>query len=222
MHATPVCKASKMPVAPTPDPHEDVQTQRLKRPDPAAPAAAPATAPGATGSTALSPRSRRVHWLGRRRPWGVVAVSVVLLLLTLDELVVVGLRMSGAGVPRQTLSVLGNLDVLVQQDWLPRPVVDTIAIVGGAVLLVLAVGFWLLNRWAWTGVMLLAAVSLTIDVVATLRHHGHPVDMLLCVLAVLYLNRRSIQQLFGTRERVQARAPRPGARPVDPLPAGRR
>lgn len=203
-----------MPVAPTPDPPAGEQTQRLSRPD--------AAAPGATGSTDLPPSPRPAQRVGRRRPWGVVAVSLVLLVLTLDELVVVGLRMSGEAVPRQTLSVLGNLDVLVQQDWLPAPVVDTIAIAGGVVLLVLAVSFWLLNRWAWTGVMLLAAVSLTIDVVATLRHRSHPVDMLLCVLAVLYLNRRSVQQLFGTREQVEARAPRAGARPVDPLSAGQR
>ena len=71
---------------------------------------------------------------------------------------------------------------------------------GGVLTLVVAVGFFRLRRWGWTGVMLLAAVSLSINLVAVVVGDPNRGTMAVAIAAVLYANQRRIQLLFRGEE----------------------
>jgi hypothetical protein len=78
----------------------------------------------------------------------------------------------------------------------PGPIVGAASIAVGTMSLVVAVGFARLRSWGWTGLMLLAAVTLTINLVAVVLGNPNEGSMAVAIAAVLYANQRRIQLLF--------------------------
>jgi lysylphosphatidylglycerol synthetase-like protein (DUF2156 family) len=111
-----------------------------------------------------------------------VVVAGVLLLV--GDLVLVAISAAaGSGPASPQLPVLGQVDNLVLA-------------VG---LLMVAVGFWRRRRWAWVWVMVLAAVLLTVNLVATVQGAADHLTMAIAIVLVLYANQREVQQRFGTQ-----------------------
>ncbi|MGD9892156.1 MAG: hypothetical protein AB7U18_12795, partial [Dehalococcoidia bacterium] len=65
-----------------------------------------------------------------------------------------------------------------------------------AVSLTLVVGLWLLQRWAWTGVMLYQGVLLGSGLVGYIRGEEPFFQLAIGVLIVFYLNQREVQEAF--------------------------
>ena len=91
----------------------------------------------------------------------------------------------------------------------PSPVVGAAGLVLGSVALVVAVGFYLLRSWGWTGLMLLSAVSLTINLVAVVLGNPNEGSMAVAIAAVLYANQRRVQLLFRGEQVVAFEPSRP-------------
>ncbi|HET9985673.1 MAG TPA: hypothetical protein VFQ38_18895 [Longimicrobiales bacterium] len=125
-----------------------------------------------------------------RRPFGLYAIITLLLangaLTALDvsrSYVSLGIDL---GIPRPaTIPGLSDADV----DRLLR-----IVSAGGFV--AVAIGIWMLRRWAWVALMIVVGLALGDGI---LRYvHGEPryPSMWVNVLIVFYLNQRTVQRLF--------------------------
>ena len=122
----------------------------------------------------------------RKRPFGVTALTLLLLLLA----AAVALEAW-----RRRLELPLQLPPLV-----PRAAtIQALAYGFAALLVLLAAGMWRLRRAAWVGTMLLVGFLMVIDlgsyVWGTPRYH----IMALCVLTVFYLNSGQVQSLFRGR-----------------------
>jgi lysylphosphatidylglycerol synthetase-like protein (DUF2156 family) len=127
-----------------------------------------------------------------------VVVAGVLLLV--GDLVLVAISAAaGSGPASPQLPVLGQVDNLVRLPYLPPPLVAALAAVLAVGLLMVAVGFWRRRRWAWVWVMVLAAVLLTVNLVATVQGAADHLTMAIAIVLVLYANQREVQQRFGTQ-----------------------
>jgi hypothetical protein len=119
----------------------------------------------------------------RKRPFGIAAVTLLLLLLA----AVIGLEVRR-----------GRLDLPWQfPPQVPRAA--TIQMLGYAVtalLVLIAAGMWRLRRAAWVGTMLLVGFLMVIELVWYARGNPRYHIMILCVLIVFYLNQRQVQGLF--------------------------
>jgi hypothetical protein len=73
-----------------------------------------------------------------------------------------------------------------------------------AVLLVIAVGLWLLKRWAWVATMLATGIGLANGIVMYAQGQPFYVGMVINVLIVLYLNQRAVQRAFEQRDATDA------------------
>jgi hypothetical protein len=80
-----------------------------------------------------------------------------------------------------------------------------------AVLVVICVGLWLLQRWAWVATMLVVGIGLGYGLL--LYWQGTPVywRMAAYMLAVLYLNQGAVQRAFGAGRRSDQRPAPPVA-----------
>jgi hypothetical protein len=114
----------------------------------------------------------------RRRPLGVVILAVVQLLYAV-------------------FCVLSVTDLNIEIDlrFLPDEAAPFLALFS----LALAVGLWLLQRWAWNVMMLWTGLGLTADLVDYVRGDPHYVQMLVSMIVVFYLNLRSVQYAFYGR-----------------------
>jgi hypothetical protein len=157
--------------------------------EPAEAAAGATTVPAAGGTGAAAAP-------GRRRPFGLYVVIALLLV-----------NAAGAffEVLRAPVMVGGVLAAALG--------VEEVAVVNYAIaatLVVLAVGLWLLRRWAWVATMLMVGLGLAYGLV--LYWLGTPIywRMAAYMVAVLYLNQGAVQRPFGVR---------PAWRPARPVAA---
>ncbi len=119
----------------------------------------------------------------RRRPFGVIAVVVLLVL-------------------NFAASFLSTL--LIRYGWEAIPAEQRVSLMlelgFGAVLgsagLVVALGLFRMRRWAWYGVMILTGVNLLLGIWQYFRGGQPFFDLLLNSLIVFYLNQRDVQRLF--------------------------
>jgi hypothetical protein len=126
----------------------------------------------------MAPTVRAEAELKRKRPFGVRMIAFLLAIEGLAALPAVDLTVNignGAG-------VAARLDI-------------GLAVLGLAGLVV-AVGLWRLQYWAWVGAMLLVGVELVTVLAAYLDGHPRYLPMVLNVVCVFYLNQRTVQQVF--------------------------
>lgn len=147
----------------------------------------------------------------RRRPLGVIITTLGLVLTGLSAYLVAGAALLDGSAPWHDVPLLGETSNVFALSPVPAPVVGAAGIVVGTVTLVVSIGFFLLRSWGWTGLMLLAAVSLTINLVAVVLGNPNEGSMAVAIAAVLYANQRRVQLLFRG-EQVVAFEP---SRPVD-------
>lgn len=133
----------------------------------------------------------------RSRPFGVVVTSIWLILTGLTGALVVTAAALGIddivwdGVP-----LLGEWTRVMTVGAIPIHVVGVASGLVALACFVVAVGFWRLRSWGWTGLMLLAATTLTINLIAVVLGDANEASLLVAILAVLYANQRKIQFLF--------------------------
>ena len=132
----------------------------------------------------------------RRRPAGVIVVTVLLTLTSFAAFVIAATALTSGSVPWATVPLLGETSSVIALAPVPDPVVGAAAIVVGVLVLLVAVGFFRLRPWGWTGLMLIAAVSLSINLVAVVIGTPNEGSMAVAIAAVLYANQRRIQLLF--------------------------
>ncbi|MFI5226265.1 MAG: hypothetical protein ACHQ3P_06275 [Candidatus Limnocylindrales bacterium] len=123
-----------------------------------------------------------------RRPFGITAV-VVLQLATAAWIAsgIVGIR------PLDPTSLAGQIS-----DSLPN--VEAIFGVLTVILVVASVGLWFVHRWAWVASMLLTGFQLAFLLVSIWQGGSDWVRLLLLTITALYLNQRSVIDLFGDRQ----------------------
>jgi hypothetical protein len=126
----------------------------------------------------------------------VIIVAVGLVLTAASAFLVAAGALLDGSVPWGDVPLLGETSDVVALSPVPAPVVGAGGIVVGSMALVVAIGFFLLRSWGWTGLMLLAAVSLTINLVAVVLGNPNEGSMAVSIAAVLYANQRRIQLLF--------------------------
>jgi uncharacterized membrane protein (DUF2068 family) len=124
----------------------------------------------------------------RRGTFGVYVI-VVLLVLNVFSFLVDAVRVE-VGLPSQALVEVEGLEGL-------EP--TAIRLVAAAALLVVAVGLWLLKRWAWIATMLATGAGLLHAIVMYWQGTPDYSVMLINVLIVFYLNQRAVQRIFERR-----------------------
>lgn len=148
----------------------------------------------------------------RRRPLGVIIVAVGLVLTGFSAYVVAAAALLGDTVAWGSVPLLGETNNVVALSPVPGPVVGAASILVGTMALVVSVGFFLLRSWGWTGLMLLAAVTLTINLVAVVLGNPNEGSMAVAIAAVLYANQRRVQLLFRGQQVVAFEQVRPDVR----------
>lgn len=123
----------------------------------------------------------------RRRPFGVIVI-IVLQILGFMSLAgdIIGLPLSELPsiIPIRLYADASNFAFAV----------------GGVILawqLTLAIGLWLLKRWAWFLVMIQLGVSMAVCLWAYAQDVQLYIYMLLNVIMVFYLNQSEVQHAFG-------------------------
>jgi hypothetical protein len=132
----------------------------------------------------------------RRRPFGVTAIVVLLILSALvlfgEGVWEIQTTIHDRGATLEPLSATGTLALLGR---------FLVLVISGAANLVAAIGLWQLRRWAWVLVMLLVGSRLAANLWLYFTGGGALyVEMLLDVIMVFYLNQRELQQAFGHRD----------------------
>jgi hypothetical protein len=117
--------------------------------------------------------------MNRRRPFGVTVIAIVYLTNAVAS--VVRTDFSNATVD-YVMNDAGYLDLLQV----------LIASIG----LLLGIGLWTLQRWAWVATMLWAGVTMVTALLAYFRGDPQFVSMALSVVVVFYLNSREVQGVF--------------------------
>ncbi len=125
-----------------------------------------------------------------------IITTVLLVLIAISAFLVAAAAFVDGSVGWATVPVLGETSGLVTLIPAPAAVVGAGAILVGGCTLAVAFGFFRLRRWGWTGLMLLAAVSLSINLVAVVIGNPDEASMAVAIAAVLYANQRRIQLLF--------------------------
>jgi hypothetical protein len=122
----------------------------------------------------------------RRRPFGLYAILILmsvqaLLGVTIFSLLGVGFALATADIWRAFSSDLWSL---------VEPLIVMLAVV------VVVVGLWRYQPWAWYGMMLLLAYWLASDLIAYYLGAASFVSMVINVAMVFYLNQREVRDLF--------------------------
>lgn len=137
-----------------------------------------------------------------RRPRGVLLVSILLSLIGIQGLVLVVLTVLGYVMPPAAQNALGEATVLRSLDTLGPNWSIGMGVVGAAVFLPLAIGFWLMRRWAWVGTMIAASITITAHVLARLvggldeRWTWSAASLVVTIAVVFYLNLHDVQRDF--------------------------
>jgi hypothetical protein len=123
----------------------------------------------------------------RRRPFGIVVLSVILIVLAaMSASALLGLR--------EAIPGSGNAALLEQFGDL-APVFGVIALMG----VVPAVGLWLLRRWAWYWAVIWTGVALAYQILLFFAGYPNYTYMTIYVVAAFYLNQREVKRIFETR-----------------------
>ena len=119
----------------------------------------------------------------RKRPFGVIVLVVLELLLVVSQVLGVA----------WFLSQMGGL---LQLGQTTSSFLFGTALIGILITLIVTAGLWFLKRWAWFLVMLQLGVQMLIFL--RLYYAGQPqyVQMVLSVFTVFYLNEREVQRAF--------------------------
>jgi len=167
----------------------------------------------------LFTRQTRPGRPARRRPFGVVVITILQMTTTLAPLAVLALVRSG-----QDPSLLAYLRTLepvnftivetlaasmtawqsfYQFSGLTPPAVLSILLLAltGARVVIIA-GFWFLKRWGWVLLMVQLGLLMVTDLYVYFNGSPHFLSMLNSVLVVFYLNQREVQQAFQARHKV--------------------
>ena len=126
---------------------------------------------------------------GRKRPFGIYAI-IVLLLLNISILLLPGVAdvMERIGVV-----VPGASAVVSDQETM------ILSLALATVNLITVAGLLLLKRWAWVATMVLAGISMAVGLVLYFEDRPLYITMLINVILVLYLNQREVQAIFERR-----------------------
>lgn len=116
----------------------------------------------------------------RRRPFGVGVIAVLMFLNAL------------AAAATILLNYDLNLREVERVGYLEGASL-AISLVGSAV----AIGLWLLKRWAWVAVMTVLGIDLALDLYSYFYATPSYFSMLLGVTAVFYMNQLEVRQAFG-------------------------
>ncbi len=122
----------------------------------------------------------------RKRPFGVYAIIVLLLLHVLSNSI--DLLRVRLGLPPL---ILPNLE-----DELTITMLNVVVV---AAIVAVSFGLFFLRRWAWIAAMILIGGSLGYSIIHYLGGGQPYVAMLLDVASVFYLNQRSVQAVFEGR-----------------------
>lgn len=134
-------------------------------------------------------------------------ISVGLVLTALQAaaaLVLVGIERQ---LPPSSIPVIGDVLEFIGVDDPGRKAFIVTQSVIGLLFVVLSYGFWRLRRWAWVGVMLTWAITLSVHILAWLvstgpeRWSGSSLVLGVVIVQVFYLNRRGVQARFRARRR---------------------
>jgi lysylphosphatidylglycerol synthetase-like protein (DUF2156 family) len=122
-----------------------------------------------------------------KRPFGVYAIIA----LSLLRVSLVALDMAAVRLGRPTT-------------YLPQPDDPLTLYVAGAVIilamLVICLGLFRLQRWAWIATMILIGLNLLVAIFDYLNGQDTSGAMLLDVISVFYLNQRYVQAAFESRQ----------------------
>jgi hypothetical protein len=130
---------------------------------------------------------------GRRRPFGIVVLSVLLLAIALlNASALLGLR--------EAIPGSGNAALLEKFGDLSS-VLGVLALSG----IIPAIGVWLLRRWAWYWAMIWTGTSLAYQILLFVSGYPNYAYLTIYVVTAFYLNQRDVKGIFETqRERPPA------------------
>lgn len=79
-----------------------------------------------------------------------------------------------------------------------HPIQAVVAIVLGIIALILGVGMWTLQSWAWTGTLIIQGINIINYVINLLRGDGSGiVGLIIAGIIVYYLIRPEVKEAFG-------------------------
>ncbi len=119
-----------------------------------------------------------------RRPLGVVILALIhLLAATLGVLALAGVAVVQPGSGRAILlETLGDL----------APAYAVVSAAG----IVIAIGLWRLDPWAWYAAMVVTGIGLAWQILLYLGGHQSYLYMLVYVVEAFYLNQRDVKRVF--------------------------
>lgn len=139
-----------------------------------------------------------------KRPFGIYAI-MVLLLLTILAAVLDFLRLRSSLTSPLLLQIAEALSESASLSNLPALLIDNanlLALLDVAIILLIlitTIGLWFRARSAWVMAMLLIGVGLGYNIWKYLEGAPLYLSMLIHVVAVFYLNERSVRQVFERR-----------------------
>jgi hypothetical protein len=151
----------------------------------------------------------------RRRPFGVIVITILQLAGALAPLAILGLANTVQAA--SLLAYLRNLEPVnffifetleaYFHAWqlpgiTPVGVVAMIILILAAVRVAIIAGFWYLKRWGWVLLMVQLGLLMLFDLYAYFSGAPNYFSMLNSVLVVFYLNQREVQQAFQARRQV--------------------
>jgi hypothetical protein len=146
-----------------------------------------------------------------QRPFGVYAIILLFLSLAIVAgLDILWVRMGNTSVLLERVAdtfqrseLLSGYANLILPYQLIRGVQNSIMILFDTLLIMLAVitiaGLWLRRRQAWILAMILVGIGLVFNIWNYLEGRPFYLNMLILVVAVFYLNERSVQLMFESR-----------------------
>ena len=133
----------------------------------------------AASADSVSPSRKR-----RKRPFGITALIVLQLILTLGSLM--ELYFTGPL----------SLEALLPSGQDVSELLLTIRNVSHLLALITLVGFWFLKRWAWVLMMLHVGIALTVLLLLYSSGTALYIRMVILVVCAFYLNQRDVQFAF--------------------------
>lgn len=101
----------------------------------------------------------------------------------------------------QGLNALATgMEVIAGERAVPADETPVLVVVGLAIAiwgLLVALGLWRLQRWAWTATMLWVGIVMALALLSYVRGNPSYVVMALSVVQVFYLNQSEIQRVFA-------------------------
>ena len=139
-----------------------------------------------------------------KRPFGVYALVTILLLgVIAATLEIVQVETELSGFWATAASLLRDYSGLVSLVGLLFDQPTAVIVVNSLIIIVwmlVIVGMWRLQRWAWLTVMIFSGVNLTYALFRYFADNPDYISMLINVAVVFYLNERSVQHAYARRK----------------------